>query len=166
MTIKKHWLDPICFALGVGALLAAFVCISMLYETDLSVWLWANDSLIVVSLLIAFAVGFRLRAKGFTILSVILGVAAYYTIVMLFYVGSYAVMTYYFSGQVAWIPFFHRDYTYHGFGSVRDYMEHKENFRDLLVLQIISCLISSVMYFAAGMIGAIVGNYRWSSTTT
>jgi hypothetical protein len=72
---------------------------------------------------------------------------------MLLYIVSYIVTTGFFPDQMAWIPFFYRDYNYHGFTSVSDYLNHRDNYQELLKLQIFSLMIASVMYFAAGSSG-------------
>ena len=61
--------------------------------------------------------------------------------------------TRFFSDKMVWIPLFYRDYTYHGFNSVSDYLNHNNNYGELHVLQIISLLIGSVIYFTAGSLG-------------
>ena len=83
---------------------------------------------------------------------------------MILYVGSYAAATTYFADQIVWIPHFYRDYNYHGFKSVADYLNHNDNFRELLILQVFSLSVASVMYFAAGCLGygarAVVGQMK------
>lgn len=163
MTIKGQWSETIFVALVIGVVLSGFASFSMLVEFDLSIWLWIHNSLVVISLFLTFLIGYRLRGNGSSIVSMIAKVAFFYGIVMALYIGSYAVMTYFFSDHLAWIPFFHRDYTYWGFRTVREYMDHKDNFRDLLVLQIISCLICSILYLAAGLAGVLFRAFRLGS---
>lgn len=145
------------FAVSIGVPMAAFISLSMMFVMPFSLRLALNNLLVIVSLLLAFLIGYRLRRRGTPVRKIALHITSYYAVVMLFYVGSYAVMTYIFSDQLAWIPFFHRDYTYHGFRSVREYMDHANNFRDLLILQIFSCGVCSVLYFAAGFLGSFAG---------
>lgn len=132
-----------------GALLALFVCMSMLVRFELAMWQMINNGLVIVSLLMCVYVAY---VSG-SIRSALANVAGYYFAIMTLYIGSYALMTSVFVDSLAWVPFWERDYIYHGFTSVRSYMDHGSNFRDLLVLQIISCIICSVMYFVAGLVG-------------
>jgi hypothetical protein len=161
MMIKYQWIQSVRFALAIGVVLASFVSTSMFYETELYVWLLVNNSLVVTSLLLAFLIGYRLRRSGSSIFLIVGHVTVFYGIVacLYVYVGSYAVMTYFFADRLAWMPFFHRDYTYHGFQSVREYMDHKDNFVDLLVLQIFSCVICSALYFSAGIAGSFFSTF-------
>jgi hypothetical protein len=83
----------------------------------------------------------------------LLTVAVLFSVIMLLYIGSYFVTTAFFADKMVWIPYFYHDYNYHGFTSVADYLNHKNNFRELLELQVFSLLIGSFMYFAAGSFG-------------
>jgi hypothetical protein len=74
-------------------------------------------------------------------------------VIMLLYIGSYIVTTTFLADRMVWIPFFYRDYNYHGPGSVTEYWNHENNYRELLKLQVFSFSISSVLYFAAGGLG-------------
>ena len=83
----------------------------------------------------------------------LLSVAVFFAALMFLYLTSYVVTTVFFADKMVWIPFFYHDYNHHGFKSVTDYLNYKNNFRELLGLQIVSLLISSALYFAAGSLG-------------
>jgi hypothetical protein len=83
----------------------------------------------------------------------LLTIFVFFLVVLFLYIGSYTVTTGFFADQMVWIPFFYRDYNYHGFASVAAYLDHGNNFRELLELQVFSLSISSVLYFAAGSLG-------------
>ena len=73
---------------------------------------------------------------------------------------GYVIATALFPERIVWIPLFYRDYTFHGFASVAAYLDHKDNYRELLVLQLFSVLIMSGLYLALG-----VGGYFMSGLT-
>ena len=83
----------------------------------------------------------------------LLGVAVFFGVIAVLYLGGYLLTTAFLSDRMVWFPLDYRDYTYHGFTSVRDYLNHGNNFWDLLDLHTFSLLISSVIYFAAGGLG-------------
>lgn len=146
--------------LCVGLALAVFAGGSMLVPFDHSVWLTINNTLVIFSLILIFFIGFDNRQHHGSISKLVLKCAIYVLIVMTMYVGSYAAATYFIPERLSWMPFFHRDYTYHGYASVVEFMNKGDNYRDLLVLQIFSCAISSVLYFAAAFIGHFAGSFR------
>jgi len=112
-----------------------------------------NNLLVVASLVLTAFVGYKHRAHAASFKFMLLTVAALFSVIMLLYIGSYIVTTAIFADQMVWIPYFYHDYDYHGFKSVSDYLNHQDNYRELLELQIFSFMIASVMYFAAGSLG-------------
>ena len=142
-------------AVCVGAVLAIFVISSMMIEIDLTNWLTINNSLIILSFVPLLVVGLVFHRLDRTIFSLIGNCAIYFLIVMFSYVGGYSAATYFVPERLVWMPFFHRDYAYHGYTSVAEYMNTRNNFSELLILQIFSCSILSVLYLAAGLTGYI-----------
>ncbi len=153
MTISR----AIILAVISGVVLSAYVAVTCLVRFDLSIWLAVHNSIVVATFVVCGYVGYRSVALGVRRAAVNIGV--YYLVLMGVYIGTYVLLTSFFVDRLAWIPFWERDFSYHGFGSVREYMEHKTNFLDLLVLQAISCGICSILYISAGLIGFAVGNF-------
>lgn len=140
-------------AFSIGSILALYISLTPFREMPHSQWLTFHNLLVMLSLTLTAFVGYKHRVSGFSFPSMLLSVACFFSVVMFLYVGSYMVTTTFFNDKMIWIPFFYHDYTYHGFQSVSDYLHHNNNFRELLELQIISFLISSVLYFTAGSLG-------------
>ena len=153
MTISRS----IILALISGSVLSAFVVVTCLVRFDLSIWLAVHNSIVVATFVVCGYVGYRSVELGVGRAAVNIG--AYYLILMAMYIGTYILLTSAFVDSLDWIPFWERDFSYHGFGSVREYMDHKTNFLDLLVLQVISCGICSILYFSAGLIGFGAGKF-------
>jgi hypothetical protein len=132
-------------------------------------WLALNNLLVVTTLVATAFAGYKHRALALSFKFMLLTVAVLVSVIMLLYIGSYIVTTAFFADKMVWIPYFYRDYSYHGFTSVADYLNHKNNFRELLELQVFSLLIGSLMYFAAGSFGygakAVIDGMQKSSGT-
>jgi hypothetical protein len=147
------WRFTLASAVSVGLVLSVFVVSSMMIEFDLTLWLAANSTLIIASLAILFAIGTAHRLDHGSLLQMISRCVIYFLIVITLYVGSYAAATYSIPEKLAWMPFFHRDFTYNGYRSVDEFMNTRDNYRELLVLQIFSALLSSTLYIVAGVLG-------------
>ena len=154
----------------IGGVLALYISLTTFWQMSHGWWLALHNLLVITSLALTALVGYRHRAFEVSFKFMLLSVAAFFSMIMFLYIGSYVVTTAFFAKTMAWIPFFYHDYNYHGFKSVTDYLNHKNNFRDLLDLQIFSFLIGSVMYFAAGSLGyganAMIDRMRGSSGTS
>jgi hypothetical protein len=137
----------------IGSVIALYISLTTFLQMPFGLWLALHKLLIIVSLGFTFFIGYRQRAFDLSFTSMLLPVALFFSIMTFLYLGSYALTTAFFADRMAWIPFFYRDFNYHGFNSVTDYLNHKNNFRELFELQVFSFLISSVMYFGAGCAG-------------
>ncbi len=153
MTISRS----IILALISGFVLSAFVVATCLIRFGLSIWLAVHNSIVVATFVVCACVGYRSAGLGVGRSAVNIGV--YYLVLMAMYIGTYILLTTAFVDRLAWIPFWERDFSYHGFVSVREYMDHKTNFLDLLILHVISCGICSLLYFSAGFIGFGAGKF-------
>lgn len=147
----------IILALISGIVLSAFVVVTCLVKFDLSIWQAVHNSMVVVTFAVCGYVGYRSVEFGVGRAGVNIG--GYYLVLMAMYIGTYVFLTSAFVDRLAWIPFWERDFAYHGFGSVREYMDHQTNFLDLLVVHVISCGICSILYFSAGFIGFAAGKF-------
>lgn len=153
MTPKHLLWQSLKLAVLIGGVLAVFVSLTTFTEMSHELWLTAHNLLVILSLVLAGLIGYKHRRVGVSFSRLLLAISAYFSVIAVLYLASYTITTAFFAGKMAWIPFFYRDYNYHGFKSVADYLNHKNNFRELLVLQIFSFSIGSVMYFAAGACG-------------
>jgi hypothetical protein len=167
MNKKKLLLQSVGTAFLIGGVLALYISLTMFRQMPHDLWLAFHNLLVVVSLVLIAFWGYRHRAFEVSFKFMLLSVGLFFSVIMFLYIGSYAVTIAIFADKMVWIPFFYRDYNYHGFKSVSDYLNHKNNFRELLELQIVSFLICSVMYFAAGSLGygakAMIGSMKKSS---
>ncbi|RPJ22545.1 MAG: hypothetical protein EHM33_23240 [Chloroflexi bacterium] len=170
MTKSRLLWQSLSLAFPMGSVLALYISLTMFWQMPHSWWLAAHNLLVVLSLVLAAFAGYNHWAAGYSFRWMLFSVACYFSAIMLLYIGSYVVMTAFFADQVVWIPFFQRDYDYHGFTSVSEYLNHDNNFRELLELQIISFLISSLLYFMAGSLGygskALIDKLKGTSGTT
>lgn len=155
MNRQNLFLRSVGAAFLMGSVLALYISLTTFWQMPHSWWLAFNNLLVVTSLVVTAYVGYRHRALAVSFKFMLLTVAVLFSVIMLLYIGSYIVTTAFFADKMAWIPYFHRDYNYHGFTSVTDYLNHKNNFRALLELQVFSLLIGSLMYFAAGSFGYV-----------
>lgn len=133
--------------------LSLYISLTTFLQMSLSLWLTFHNLLVVMSLFLAMLIGYNNRASQASIGLMLLSVGVFFMVIMCSYLGTYFVTTAFFAEKMAWIPFFHRDYTYHGFRSVAEYLNHKSNFRDLFELQVFSFLVGSIMYFVSGSLG-------------
>lgn len=141
------------WAFLVGGALASYISLTTFWEIPHDVWLTFHNLLVVTSLLLAGFVGYRHSAMGFSFKYMLLSIAIFFAVVMCLYIGSYIVTTTFLADRMVWIPFFYHDYTYQGFRSVAEYLNHENNYRELLQLQVFSFSMCSVMYFIAGNVG-------------
>jgi len=153
MNRQNLLLRSVGLAFLMGCALALYISLSTFWRMPYAWWLALNNLLVVTSLVATAFVGYKHRAFALSFKFMLLTVAVLFSVIMLLYIGSYIVTTAFFTDKMVWIPYFHRDYNYHGFTSVADYLNHKNNFRELLELQVFSLLIGSLMYFAAGSLG-------------
>lgn len=153
----------------IGSVLALYISLTTFWQMPHGWWLALNNLLVVTSLFLAAFVGYKHRAFEVSFKFMLLSVGVFFSVIMFLYISSYVVTTALFADRMVWIPFFYHDYNYHGFKSVTDYLNHKNNFRELLELQIVSLLICSMMYFAAGSLGyggkAMIDGLKKSSGT-
>ena len=133
--------------------LTLYISLTVFWQMPHNLWLTFHNLLVIISLILAAFVGYKHRASAVSFKFMLLSVAVFFSVIMFLYIGSYAATTTFFADQMVWIPFFYHDYNYHAFKSVADYLNHKNNFRELLELQVVSLLICSMMYFAAGSLG-------------
>ncbi len=168
MSRKNLLMQSFRRAFLIGSILALYISLTTFLEMPHGWWLGLHNLLVIISLVLAAAVGYKDRALEVSFKLMILSVALFFSVMMFLYIGSYLVTTAFFADQMVWIPFFYHDYNYHGFKSVAAYLNHKNNFRELLELQIFSFLIGSIMYFAAGSLGfgakAMIDGMKTSGT--
>ena len=143
------------FGFVIGTLLALYISLTMFWVMSHDLWLALHNFLVVASLVLAAFIGYQNRNLGFSMGSLVLSIAVFFSIIMLLYIGSYAVTTGFLADKMVWIPFFYNDYHYHGFTSAAEYLSHENNYVELLKLQVFSLLISSVMYVIAGSLGYV-----------
>jgi hypothetical protein len=143
------------FGFVIGTLLALYISLSMFWVMSHDLWLALHNFLVVASLVLAAFIGYQNRNLGFSMGSLVLSIAVFFSIIMLLYIGSYAMTTSFLADKMMWIPFFYNDYHYHGFTSPAEYLSHENNYVELLKLQVFSLLISSVMYVIAGSLGFV-----------
>jgi hypothetical protein len=170
MSRQKYLVPSIRMAFLMGSILALYSSLTTFWQMPLGWWLAFNNLLVVTSLGLALFLGYNQRKSKVSFGFMLLSVAVFFSVIMVLYLASYSVTTAFFADKMVWIPYFYRDYTYHGFKSVTEYLNHNNNFRELLELQIFSLLISSLMYFAAGSLGygahSLVDGMKKSSKTT
>jgi hypothetical protein len=153
MNRKKLILRNSGWAFLVGGILALYTSLTMFMEMLYPLWLAVRNMLIICSLLLAAFVGYQYRLFAIPFKWMLLAVVLFLAVIMGLYLGSYAITTTFLADRMVWIPFFYDDYNYHGFRSVTEYLNHEDNYRELLQLQVFSFSLSSVMYFAAGSVG-------------
>jgi hypothetical protein len=119
----------------------------------MSMWLTIHNLLIICSLLWTAFVGYQYRLVAIPFKWLLVWIVFFFAVMMFLYIGSFVLTTTFFADRMVWIPFFYHDYNYHAFKSVTEYLNHENNYRELLELQLFSLLISSLMYFAAGSVG-------------
>lgn len=153
MNGKKLTLRNGRWAFLVGSILALYISLTMFMEMTYPLWLAVHNLLIICSLLLAALVGYQYRLFVIPFKWMLVADVLFFTVIMAFYIGSYAITTTFLADRMVWIPFFYDDYNYHGFRSVTEYLSHEDNYRELLQLQIFSFSVSSVMYLAAGSVG-------------
>ncbi len=169
MNRQNLFVRSVGIAFLMGSVLALYISLTTFWQMPHAWWLALNNLLVVTSLVATAFVGYKHRAFALSFKFMLLTVAVLFSVIMLLYIGSYIVTTAFFADKMVWIPYFYRDYNYHGFTSVADYLNHKNNFRELLELQVFSLLIGSLMYFAAGSFGygakAVIDGVQKSSGT-
>ena len=153
MSGRNLLFESLRMGFAIGRVLALYISLSMFWQMPYSLWLTINNLLVGASLFLAAFVGYKALANQASFKFMLLAIAVFFFVVMLFHVGSYVLTTTFFADKMVWIPFFYRDFTYHGFTSVSDYLNHNDNFHELLELQVISLLIASVLYFTLGILG-------------
>ena len=136
-----------------GGVLAAYISLTMFWQMPYDLWRAFNYLLVVVSLLLAASAGYQHRTFGASFKFMLLSITIFFMVIMLLYIGSYILTTTVLADRMVWIPFFYHDYSYHGFESVTEYLNHENNYRELLGLQVFSLSTSSVLYLAAGSLG-------------
>ena len=141
------------FAFVIGTLLALYISLTTFWRMSYDLWLALHNFLVIASLVLAAFLGYQNRNRGLSRGSLVLSITVFFSIVMLLYLASYTVTTGFLADKMVWIPFFYKDYIYHGFTSVAEYLRHENNYAELLNLQLFSLLISSVMYVIAGGLG-------------
>ena len=153
MNRKNLLLQSIGMAVLIGGVLSLYISLTVFWQMPHGWWLAFHNTLVVTSLVLAGFIGYKHRASEVSFSFMLLSIAVFFSVIMFLYISSYVVTTAFFADKMVWIPFFYHDYTYHGFRSVSDYLNHNNNFRELLELQIISLLIASIMYFTTGSLG-------------
>ncbi|HEU0293681.1 MAG TPA: hypothetical protein VFR47_13150 [Anaerolineales bacterium] len=141
------------WALLAGGGLASYIALTMFWQMPYDLWLGIHNLLVVASLLLVAFAGYQHRMFEVPFRFMFLSVILFFAVIMLLYLGSYVVTTTFLADRMVWIPFFYHDYNYHDFESVAAYLNHEDNYRELLGLQFFSLSMSSVMYFAAGGVG-------------
>ena len=153
MNRQKLLLQSVRVASLIGGVLALYISLTTFWQMSHDWWLALHNLLVVTSLVLAAYVGYQHRALAVSFKFMLLSVVVFFSVMMFLYIGSYVLTTALFADRMVWIPFFHHDYNYHGFTSVAAYLNHGNNFRELLELHIFSFLLCSVMYIAAGSSG-------------
>ena len=143
-------------AIIAGFLLASYITWTVFTPFSYSSWLTLHNTLVIATFFGAFLVGHKCQTDKKPYKKLLGAIILYFNIIMFLYLGSYTLTTGLFSDRMKWIPFFYRDYEYHAFPSVYDYLNHATNFKDLLVLQIFSFIINSIFYFIAGTLGYFI----------
>jgi hypothetical protein len=166
---NKLFLRYVGWACWTGGVLAAYISLTMFWQMPYDLWRAFNNLLVIASLLLAGCAGYQHRMLGVSFKFMLLAITLFFMVIMLLYIGSYVLTTTFLADRMVWIPFFYHDYNYHGFGSVAEYLNHENNYRELLILQVLSLSISSLMYFAAGSLGYSLkalmdGTWRSSGT--
>jgi hypothetical protein len=144
------------WAFFVGGVLAFYISLTMFLQMPYNLWLAFHNLLVVASLLLTAFVGYQHRMFGVPVRFMFLSVTLFFAVIMLLYIGSYVLTTTLLADRMLWIPFFYHDYNYHGFKSVAEYLNHENNYHELLGLQVFSLSLSSAVYFAAGSLGYII----------
>lgn len=140
-------------AFFVGGILALYISLTMFCQMSYSMWLAFHNLMFVASLLVLAFIGYQHCMVGVPFTTMLLSIVLFFVMMMFLYIGSFTITTKFLVDRMVWIPFFYHDYNYHGFKSVIDYLNHGDNYRELLGLQVFTFSISSVMYFAAGSLG-------------
>ena len=135
--------------------LSSYITATMFIRMPLGLWHVLNSALFVATLALAMGIGLRCRDVNRSFGSAMLSVAVFCLVIAITYIGGYAIATAFFAEWMAWIPLFYRDYTHHGFTSVKDFLAANDNFLQLIILQGFSFAISSIIYFVAGTVGYV-----------
>ena len=69
-------------------------------------WLALHNFLVIASLVVAVFIGYQNRNLRCSVGSLALSIAVFFLIVMLLYIGSYALTTAFFADKMAWIRSF------------------------------------------------------------
>lgn len=140
-------------ALPVSTLFAAFTALTPFFLFPFEVWLILRNGLAVALLVVLGYLGLRLSAFGVRPSFAIGWILRFCLIVLSIQLLSYLITFGLFSEHTLWMPEFYRDFMFHGFESVTEYLSHRDNFQDLFVLQTFSALISLLLYLGVGTIG-------------
>jgi len=144
MPMKPALLLAVLFGLP----LAAFIAASPFYPISHSTWLRFNNTFVVATLGGVALLGYILRGESWP--RSIQAMACYTLVIAGLFMAAYLISTWYFSGDMKWIPLFHRDYAYHQYSSVAAYLFTGTNYIELVKLHLFSWMVFSVVYVGVG----------------
>ena len=132
-----------------GLTIGLFIVLSQMISMDYSKWLIIHNSIIIISIFLCGLFGFKSKS----LIESIKVSGTFAWIFFTFYLFSYLISTTVLVDQLRWIPFFYKDYTHHGFNTVKEYLSSDNRFGELLKLQIFSLMINSLFYISSAILG-------------
>ena len=138
----------------LGLPLAAFVAWSPFHPIEHALWRSINNYLVVATLAGVVLLGWKVRSLSWRTAGA--AIVCYTGIVAALHMTAYLITTGFLADGMKWIPFFQRDYQYHGFTSVRAYLLANNNFVELAELNLFAWTAWSLAYALLGGLAAAV----------
>ncbi|HYC83701.1 MAG TPA: hypothetical protein VEB86_00705 [Chryseosolibacter sp.] len=133
----------------LGGVTSVFMLVSQLRTMNYDHWLQFHNFFIMTSMVFCAAIGFRAPtigrslADGLTFAAVFCGL----------YLVTYLVSTTVVVDYAEWMPYHHKSYVNSGFMSVNAFIHHKNNFTDLLKIQVAAVTMGFFFYLCANLVG-------------
>jgi len=136
-----------------GATYSLFTLYAMLAPVPYSTWDYTNSALYLTFLiaLLGLAVGLIQYKQMF---SQLIGAVAVASLLFTsFSLLTYWISTAFFADRLYQLPFFAKDYAYHGYTSPQQYLFTGNNYVELMQLQAFSCVLTFL--FRVALAGAV-----------
>jgi hypothetical protein len=143
----------------VGIIHSGFTLYSMITPLAYSTWDVLNNVIFVVNLAVLLTLATMNAIHGWSVRRIVVGSAVYSALFTGIYLLTYSISTWLFADQLVQLPFFLKDYTYHGYQSPREYLFAGSNYADLMQLQVFSMgIVLLFQTMLGGLIGTIAGH--------
>jgi hypothetical protein len=139
-----------------GFVYSLFNLYAMLTPLTYSKWDAINNWIFVAEMLALLGLAALLMRRSHSLLATFKGVAIASALMSGLFLLTYWVSTAFYAHRLVQLPFFLKDYTYHGYESPQQYLTTGNNYDELMLLMLFSASITVIIQIVLSGIVAIL----------